>query len=175
MLSVRTIRTANLLALGLILGGCGQSRNSAPSLVATDSLTNIATVIEVIDGDTVDLSIDGHRQRVRLIGVDTPETKHPNKPAQCFGHEATVFTESLLAQDTKVRLERDTEARDTYDRLLVYLYRNFDNMFINLELVRQGFARVLIIEPNVAYMDRFVTAARDARVNNRGLWHACRG
>lgn len=166
MLGMRVPWITSSLAVLLAVAGCGQSRNS---------VAHIATVIEVIDGDTVDLSIDGHRQRVRLIGVNTPETKHPNKPVQCYGHEATVFTESLLPHGTKVRLERDAEARDTYDRLLVYVYRNFDNMFINLELVRQGFAHVLTIEPNVAYMDKFVAAARDAQSNNRGLWQACRG
>jgi micrococcal nuclease len=163
--------TRSIAAL-LVVAGCSQSRNSAVNL---DADADIATVIEVIDGDTVDLSIAGHRQRVRLIGVDTPETKHPRKPVQCFGHEATVFTESLLLPGTKVRLERDAEARDTYDRLLVYLYRQSDNVFINLELVRQGFARVLTIEPNISYMDRFVAALRDAQSNNRGLWQACRG
>lgn len=157
--------TKSLTAL-LLVASCGQSRITA---------VNFATVIEVIDGDTVDLSIDGHRQRVRLIGVDTPETKHPRKPVECYGHEATVFAESLLPQGTKVRLERDAEARDAYDRLLVYLYRNFDNMFINLELVRQGFAHVLTIEPNITHIDKFVVAARDAQSNNRGLWQACRG
>lgn len=157
--------TRSLTAL-LLVASCGQQR---PSVV------NIATVIEVIDGDTVDLSIAGRFQRVRLIGIDTPETKHPNKPVQCYGHEATAFTESLLTRDTAVRIERDTEARDTYDRLLVYLYRNSDDMFINLELVLQGFAHVLTIEPNIAYMDKFVAASRDAYSNNRGLWQACRG
>jgi len=167
------------LTVLLLVTGCGQPNDSEFASKATNSLADglekvIATVIEVVDGDTVDLSIDGHRQRVRLIGVDTPETKHPNKPVQCYGHEATVFTESLLPNDTKVRIERDTEARDTYDRLLVYLYRASDNMFINLELVRQGFAHVLTIEPNTAYVDKFVAAARDAQSNDRGLWQACR-
>jgi micrococcal nuclease len=94
---------------------------------------------------------------------------------QCFGPEATKFTESLLAHGTEVHIERDAEARDAYDRLLVYLYRTSDNMFINLEIVLQGFAHVLTIEPNIAYLDKFVAASRDAQSNNRGLWQACRG
>lgn len=166
MSSMRVPWISSSLTVLLAVAACGQPRNSA---------ADIATVIEVIDGDTVDLSIAGHRQRVRLIGVDTPETKHPNKPVQCFGHEASAFTESLLAPGTKVRLERDAEARDTYDRLLVYLFRGSDNMFINLELVRRGFAHLLTIEPNIAYLEKFVAAARDARSNNEGLWQACRG
>lgn len=171
--------TGSLSAL-LFVTGCGQSNVVAPSQEAISSLIDgtrviIATVVEVIDGDTVDLSIAGHRQRVRLIGVDTPETKHPRKPVECYGHEATVFTESLLAHGIEVRLERDSEARDAYDRLLVYVYRNSDDMFINLELVRKGFARPLIIEPNLTYADKFTAAARYAQANNWGLWQACRG
>lgn len=175
MLNSHKTHLAKLLALVLIVAGCGQSSDSAAGSPATGSLVATVTVREVVDGDTIDLSIDGHRELVRLIGVDTPETKHPRKPVQCYGHEASAFTESLLAQGTKVRLERDAEARDPYDRLLAYVYRISDNMFINLELVRQGYAHVLTIKPNVAYVDQFVAAARDAKVHNRGLWHACRG
>lgn len=166
MMTIRPMRKLRTCAALLIFVGCTQQ---------TDSAVNIGTVIEVIDGDTVDLSFAGHRQRVRLIGIDTPETKHPSKPVQCFGPEATAFTESLLPHGTSIRIERDTEARDTYDRLLVYLYRDSDNMFINLELVLQGYAHVLTIEPNIAYIDKFVAASREAHSNNRGMWQACRG
>lgn len=166
MMTIRPMRIIRLCTALLIFVGCTKQ---------IDSAANIGTVIEVIDGDTVDLSISGHRQRVRLIGIDTPETKHPSKPVQCFGPEATAFTESLLTHGTKIRIERDTEARDTYDRLLVYLYRVSDNMFINLELVRQGYAHLLTIEPNITYVDKFVAASRDAHSNNRGMWQACRG
>ncbi len=169
MTDMHSTRHIRLLLIPLILIGCTQQGNST-----ADSI-NSATVIEVIDGDTVDLSIAGRRQRVRLIGIDTPETKHPNKPVECFGIAATKFTESLLPRGTAVNIERDTEARDAYDRLLVYMYRDSDNMFINLELVLQGYARVLTIEPNLTYLDRFVAASRDAYSNNRGLWQACRG
>lgn len=149
-----------------MVAGCGQSKISEQ---------NDATVIEVIDGDTMDLLIGGHRQRVRLIGVDTPETKHPRKSIQCFGPEAAAYTKSMLAKGTKVRLERDSEGRDVYDRLLVYLFRDADDLFINLELVRLGFAHVLTIEPNIAYLDKFVAASRDAQSSKLGLWQACRG
>lgn len=154
----------SLLAL-LIFVGCTNE---------SDAEVQVGIVVDVIDGDTVDLTIAGHRKRVRLIGIDTPETKHPEKPVQCFGPQATRFTESLLADGTEVRIERDVEARDTYDRLLVYLFRTSDNLFVNLQIVNQGFARVLTIEPNTTYMGEFVTAARDARDNNRGLWQECR-
>lgn len=166
MTNIRSEWIIRMLFFLLITVGCTQQGKSA-----VDS----GTVVEVIDGDTVDLSLADHRQRVRLIGIDTPETKHPTKPVQCYGPEATSFIESLLPRGTKIHIERDTEARDAYDRLLVYLYRDSDNMFINLELVLQGYAHVLTIEPNLAYMERFVAASRDAQSNSRGLWQACRG
>lgn len=166
MTNIHSLWRPGLLCVLLTLVGCTQQSNSD---------VNSGTVVEVIDGDTVDLSIAGQRQRVRLIGIDTPETKHPIKLVQCYGPEATRFTESLLPRGTLIHLERDTEARDAYDRLLVYLFRDSDNLFINLALVLQGYAHVLTIEPNLAYMDRFVAASRDAHSNNRGLWQACRG
>ncbi len=163
--AIRRRRISRSLLALLVFGGCAQ---------ASDSEVKIGIVADVIDGDTVDLTIAGHLQRVRLIGIDTPETKHPDKPVECFGPEATRFTESLLADGTEVRIERDAEARDSYHRLLVYLFRISDNSFVNLQIVQQGFARVLTIEPNTTYMGEFVTAARNARVNNRGLWKECR-
>jgi hypothetical protein len=68
-------------------------------------------MISVVDGDTIDVSIDGHRERVRLIGIDTPETKKPNTPVECFGPEATTFTQSMLVEDALLHLERDVVRR----------------------------------------------------------------
>ena len=76
----------------------------------------------------------GRDERVRLIGIDTPETVDPRKPVQCFGKEASDHTKALLPAGTAVRLERDAEARDRYDRLLAYVYRASDGLFVNLEL-----------------------------------------
>ncbi|NCV47777.1 MAG: nuclease, partial [Actinobacteria bacterium] len=79
-------------------------------------------VIDTIDGDTLRADIAGVRETIRLIGVDTPETKHPTKRAQCYGPEATQFLAALLPPGTRVRIERDAEARDPYGRLLLYLF-----------------------------------------------------
>ena len=92
--------------------------------------------------------IDGREERIRLIGIDTPETKRPDTDIECFGPEASAFTESLLPVGTPVRIERDTVNRDDYGRLLGYVYRADDGIFVNYELVRQGFAQPLSIEPN---------------------------
>jgi micrococcal nuclease len=115
----------------------------------------------------------GHDETVRLIGVDTPETKHPTKPVQCFGPEASAFTEQLLPPGTPVRLERDVEARDHYGRLLAYVFRQRDGLFVNLELARLGYARALTIAPNDAHAADVAAAVADARRAGRGLWQAC--
>ena len=128
-----------------------------------------------LDGDTIVASIDGTEERVRLIGIDTPETKKPDTPVQCFGPEASDFTKSLLPKGTPVLLVRDIEARDKYDRLLAYVYRTRDGLFVNLDIMRQGFARLLTIPPNVAHVDEFVAAAKAARKENLGLWGGCSG
>lgn len=127
-------------------------------------------VARVVDGDTIVLE---GGERVRLIGVDTPETKDPRKPVQCFGKEASAFLASILPKGTTVHLVGDVEQRDVYDRLLAYVYRLPDGMFVNAELVARGYAQVLTISPNVAHTDDFVRLARDAREGGRGLWGAC--
>ena len=129
----------------------------------------------VVDGDTIDVSIDGRRERVRLIGIDTPETKKPNTPVQCYGPEATAFTTSLLPIDAPLHLERDVEARDDFGRLLAYVYLAADGTFVNLRIVREGFARPLTIAPNVAHAGEFVEAARLAEAADIGLWARCSG
>jgi micrococcal nuclease len=133
-----------------------------------------ATVVRVVDGDTIVVRIGSRRETVRLIGVDTPETVKPNTPVQCWGHEASADESALLPPGTAVRLERDVEARDAYGRLLAYVYRASDGMFVNLELARRGDARVLTFPTNTAHTTEIVAAALDAERTDRGLWHACR-
>ena len=134
-----------------------------------------ATVVRVIDGDTIDADFGGTEARVRLIGVDTPETKKPNTPVQCFGPEASDFTKRTLPEGTDILVVRDIEARDDYGRLLGYVYRTADGMFVNLELATEGFARPLTIKPNDAHAAEIVAAARAAEAADLGLWGACRG
>ena len=130
-------------------------------------------MVEVVDGDTVVVRLGGHDQTVRLIGVDTPETKHPTKPVQCFGPEASEFTARVLPKGVAVRLERDVEARDHFGRVLAYVFRASDGTFVNVELARQGYARPLAIAPNDAHAAEVEAAAREARTQGRGLWRAC--
>ncbi len=129
-----------------------------------------ARVERVVDGDTI--VVDGGRP-VRLIGVDTPETKDPRKPVQCFGREAAAFLGAVLPAGTAVRLVGDVEPHDVYDRSLAYAYRLPDGLFVNAELLRQGYGQVLTVPPNVAHATEFVALSRRAREEGRGLWRAC--
>jgi micrococcal nuclease len=132
-------------------------------------------VIRVVDGDTAHIMIGGEDEAVRFIGVDTPETHGRGGLRECFGAEATKRTESLIPPGTEVRLVRDVESRDRYGRLLAYVYRQRDGLFVNLALARDGYAVPLTIAPNVAHTDEFVAAAREAREADRGLWSRCGG
>lgn len=146
---------------------------SAPTTSEPTAVAANATVEYVVDGDTIDAIIDGVEQRIRLIGIDTPETNRPDTPVECFGPEATAFTESLLPVGTPIRIERDTVNRDDYGRLLGYVYRAADGVFVNYESIRQGFATPLTIEPNDTHAALFVDAARAAEADDVGLWNTC--
>ena len=132
-----------------------------------------ARVVHVSDGDTIDVMVGHTRERVRLLGVDTPESVKPNTPVQCFAKDASAFTAAALPIGTAVRLERDIEPRDAYGRLLAYVYRAADGLFVNLALARGGYARTLAIKPNVAHSDEFAATVAEATAAGRGLWGAC--
>ena len=158
--------TLFLFAFALLLSSCSnESLNASP---------NLATVKRVVDGDTIEIAIGGKTERVRLIGVDTPETKHPTKGVECYGPEASAYTEQLLPTGTALRVERDIEARDKYGRLLLYVYTADSNVFVNLDLVMNGYARPMVFEPNTFHHNDFVHAAAQAEAANVGLWKACR-
>jgi len=133
----------------------------------------IATVTDVVDGDTIDVAIGGRHERVRLIGIDTPETKKPDSPIECFGPEASAFTGDLLPAGTEVRIERDIVGRDDYGRLLGYVHRTSDGLFVNLAIVTEGFAQPLTIEPNSTFAGAFARAAGEAERADRGMWADC--
>lgn len=125
-----------------------------------------AAVGRVVDGDTVVLSSG---ERVRYIGINTPELHHPKKPVEWYAREAKAFNQRLV-EGKKVHLEFDVERRDKYRRLLAYVYLE-DGTFVNAELVRQGYAQVMTFPPNVKYADLFIRLQREARESKRGLWN----
>ena len=161
------------LAVLAVAAGCDSGGSSPETTLSPGAIEANATIDYVVDGDTVDVVIDGREERIRLIGIDTPETKRPDTDIQCYGPEASAFTESLLPVGTPVRIERDTVNRDDFGRLLGYVYRADDGIFVNYELVRQGFAQPLSIEPNTTYRELFVGAASAAEEANVGLWSTC--
>jgi micrococcal nuclease len=132
-----------------------------------------ATVVEVVDGDTVTVRIGEVEERVRLIGIDTPETVAPDRPVECFGPEASARTAELLPPGTEISLERDVEARDRYDRLLAYVTRADDGALVNLVLVEEGLAEASSFPPNTARDGELTAAQSRARADRRGLWGAC--
>jgi micrococcal nuclease len=131
-----------------------------------------AQVVRVVDGDTIRVRLGGRVERVRYIGVDTPESVKPGTPVQCYAKRAARANAAMVA-GRRVRLVGDAEARDRYGRLLAYVYRVPDGAFVNAALVRDGFARTMTIPPNVAHADQFAGLARGARRAGRGLWGDC--
>ena len=132
--------------------------------ISTIAFAETFVVERVVDGDTIKLSTG---ERVRLIGVDTPETVHPRKPVEYFGKEASAFTKRLC-EGKVVRLEYDQTTRDKYGRLLAYVYLE-DGTFVNAEIVRQGYGHAYTKFP-FKYMEEFREYEREAREQKRGLW-----
>jgi micrococcal nuclease len=164
--------------LVVFAGACGFRAHPASTPTTVNPILPAApnaTVVRAVDGDTIEVRIGDSDVRVRLIGIDTPETKKPNTPVQCYGPEASAFTEHTLPPGESVVLVRDREARDDYGRLLAYVYRASDGLFVNLDLAVRGLARPLTIAPNDAYAVEFVAAARAAEAADLGLWGACSG
>lgn len=148
-----------LFALALLLPACSASNQPQ----ANGQME--ATVKRVVDGDTFELE---NGEKVRMIGMDTPETVKPNHSVEPYGKEASNFTKELLTGQN-VTLKFDVEPYDKYKRLLAYVYLS-DGTFVNEKLVRDGYARIMTIPPNVAKADLFLEAEREAREQNRGLW-----
>ena len=173
---IKTTQMRGVITSFALLIGLVSCSSSSPQPNGQSDLGEIADgkIAHVIDGDTVDIDINGRTERVRLIGVNTPETKHPTKPIECFGPEASSYLTQLLPKGTAVRIERDVEARDRYGRMLLYLYLGSDNLFINLDLVARGYGTPMSIEPNTFHRNDFVRAAAQAEAANVGLWKACR-
>lgn len=132
-----------------------------------NKVKDLVKVTRVVDGDTIE--IEGG-EKVRYIGIDTPETMDPRKPVQCFGVESSKKNKELVEGKT-VRLEKDITDRDKYNRLLRYVW--LDNTLINLALVEGGFAYSYSYPPDIKYQDKFVTAQKEAREAKVGLWSAC--
>ena len=135
-----------------------------------DSLAGYMPIKKFVDGDTFWVD-DGSKKglKIRLIGVNTPETVHPQKPVEFYGKEASAYVKDLLI-GKKIRLEFDVVRVDRYGRTLAYVFLK-DGTFLNAELVKNGYAQIMTIPPNVKYSEKFLKLEREARDNNRGLWN----
>lgn len=184
-------RIATVFSLSLVLGFSLGKFSALPNgdrsseIVASEVANSIASssprsdlrspssaeflVTRVIDGDTIQLE---NGEKVRYIGINTPETVDPRRPVQCFGREASAKNKELV-EGRQSKLVADIEDRDKYGRLLRYVYLQ-DGTFVNLELVKQGYAQVATYPPNVAHVTEFKTAEKFAREAKLGLWDNCK-
>lgn len=172
--------------IALIFGGLSIKEAHAPvnkptptffQPISTSSGTlgaesRVVLVTKVVDGDTIE--IEGG-QRVRYIGIDTPETVDPRRPVGCFGKEASRENKNLV-EGGEVILVKDVSETDKYERLLRYVYIKTEDgslLFVNDYLVRAGFAKASTYPPDVRFTEQFTRAEQEARENNRGLWGRC--
>ena len=133
-------------------------------------------VTKVIDGDTFEIEFNGKMAKVRIIGIDTPETVDPRRAVGCFGKKASEETKRLI-EGKEVVLTKDISETDKYNRLLRYVYLPIgegNNLFVNDYLIRQGFAKNLTYPPDIKHNARFLEAEKEARDNLRGLWGECK-
>jgi len=150
------------LAFAILFLTSGQTAASTRPPLLLDAI-----VLHVDDGDTIDVRIDGRVERIRYIGIDAPEVAHDGLGAAPGGEAAAQLNRALVAGH-RVKLEFDRETRDRYGRLLAYVWT--DDIMVNLEMIRRGYARALTIKPNVRYAGRIARAEAMARSARLGLW-----
>jgi micrococcal nuclease len=167
-----------LLVAGLVLGDV-RAPGGWPSWLGGDDPQlraggrASARVERVVDGDTIAVRIGDEQERVRYLGIDTPETVKPNAPVDCWGPAASALNKQLVRAGESLTLQFDRELRDRYGRLLAYVYRTRDALFVNARLVNDGAARTLSIRPNTAHAVELARLQSAARAAGRGLWGAC--
>jgi micrococcal nuclease len=163
MVRSRAVVVASVLAATSVLGWWfGDQRRAVDQEYRVE---------QVLDGDTIVVRRAGAAdETIRLLGIDTPETHHPRKPVQCYGPEASAYTTRRLFGQI-VRLEDDVERHDIYGRRLAYVYLDGHNF--EEELLRKGYARLLVIEPNHAHARDMLDDELNARARGVGLWAAC--
>jgi micrococcal nuclease len=163
---------ALLVFLLMALGSLFNSNVSDEVTSIVPGATTTATVLSVIDGDTIDVIIEGNKDsvRVRYLGIDTPEP-YATKVPECGSSEATARNKQLV-ENKAVTLVPGADPYDEYERLLAYVY--VDDEFVNETLVREGYAQVMMIKPNVQFRNNFTTAYNQARESKLGIWEVCK-
>ena len=161
-----------LAVTALVAVGRLSAREHTSGLDAAPGARLDARVVRVVDGDTVQVVVGGVREKVRYIGIDTPEEVKPDTPVQCYARRAAARNAQLV-DGRKVVLRFDRNPRDRYGRLLAYVYRAEDKLFVNAQLVREGAARDDPFPDNTAHAELFARLEESARAARRGLWAAC--
>lgn len=173
---MKAIRFVLLGLLLLLAAGCGAATGASDDFVNAifkrypelkDRPYSIAEVKRVVDGDTFETS---NGAKVRLIGMNTPETVKPNSPVEFYGKEASDYTKKQLG-GKKVYMFADAGDQDKYGRLLRYVFIQGETEMYNMAMLREGFANTMTVPPNVMFAKQFTEAERDARTNKRGLWN----
>ena len=170
------------LVLSLVIFGMGtfmtntfQPVKNSPHPEIAGIEGEMAKVVSVVDGDTIKVLIGQKQYTVRFIGMNTPETVDPRKPVECFGKEASNENKELLT-GKQVILQKDVSETDKFGRLLRFVYLPLDNgkmLFVNDYLVREGFAEIDTIAPDVKLADQFKSAQTQAKQNHLGMWSKC--
>ena len=156
---------AFLAVLGLLAVVLSAAAGSRSATATGRSLE--ATVVKVVDGDTIHVQLGGRVEKVRYIGVNAPEVHHPTRGQEPGGREAAALNRDLVG-GREIRIELDVQERDRYGRLLAYVW--VGDLMVNAELVRRGYAQVMTVPPNVRHQALFLALQREAREAGRGLW-----
>ena len=162
--SRRAVVAALVLAFATLAAALGAytARGTASATAVLEG-----AVVRIVDGDTIHVQIGDRIEKVRYIGVNTPEVHHPRKGAERGGRDAVRVNRDLVG-GRSVRLELDVQERDRYGRLLAYVW--VGGVMVNEEMIRLGYAQVMTVPPNVRYQQRFLSREREARESGRGLW-----
>ncbi len=173
----KEILIAILMMLGLAVPFPVQtsSETSKPATETTSSTSSISSttlyaVVKVVDGDTLHIDVDGKKETVRLIGINTPETVDPRRPVECFGKEASNKAKELLTgREVRIETEASQGERDKYGRLLGYIYRD-DGLFFNKYMIEEGYAYEYTYRLPYKYQAEFKSAQKSAEALKKGLW-----
>ena len=167
--SLRSRRAIVASVLALLLAGVAGLFGAYTARGTASATALEGVVVRIIDGDTIHVRLGDRVEKVRYIGLDTPEIQHPRKGAELGGRDASRVNRDLV-DGRRVRLELDVQERDRHGRLLAYVW--VGDVMVNEELLRLGYAQVLTVPPNVRYQSVFLAREREARQSGRGLWRS---
>jgi len=168
----RGFNLASLIIFIILVVATKSGWLNKPAQVAQVNQPGLYSVSKFVDGDTIEVNMNGHNETIRFIGIDTPETHKPNTPVQCYGPEAAAFTKSFIGSNN-VRLQADPmdTNRDRYGRLLRYVYLP-DGTLVDAKLISEGYAFAYTLFP-FQQKEAFVSLENQAKQAKKGLWGAC--